>query len=109
MEDEKIKAYEELYKRIPCSVCKEGCFECCTNIIQFHPAEEENMGGYVWNGKCNHLVDGKCSIYSKRPFVCRIYGAGSIMSCEDCTPQDPLTEDQIRQLFKEYKALLNKK
>jgi len=28
---------------------------------------------------------------------------------EDCTPENPLTEEEIRQLFKEYKALLNKK
>ncbi len=64
------------------------------------------MGGYTYRGVCNHLVDGKCSIYKQRPFVCRIFGSGSIMSCKDCVPENPLSEDEIRRLFKEYSALL---
>lgn len=33
------------------------------------------------NGICNHLVDGKCSIYNQRPLICRVdamYDAGNV-------------------------------
>ena len=107
--DEAVEAYEKLYEQIPASTCKDGCFECCTNMIQFMPAEEANMGGYTYTGKCNHLVDGKCTIYTRRPFVCRIFGSSSIMSCEGCTPERYLSEEETRRLFREYVSIEGKK
>ena len=71
---------EKLYKKIPSSSCINGCYKCCTNIIQYTPNELKAMGGYEYNEKCSHLKDGKCSIYDKRPFVCRIYGASEILN-----------------------------
>lgn len=100
-----IEDYEELYKKIPSSKCKDGCFECCINMIQFHPDEEKNMGGYDYKGQCPHLVNEKCDIYEKRPFVCRIYGASEILSCKDCTPQKRLTKKETLLLFREYAKL----
>lgn len=103
-----IKDYEKLYKKIPASKCKDGCFECCINMIQFHPEEEKNMGGYDYKNKCPHLVDGKCNIYLKRPFVCRIYGSSEILSCKDCVPDRYLTKSETLSLLHEY-SKLNKK
>lgn len=103
-----IEDYEKLYKKIPASKCKEGCFDCCINMIQFHPDEENNMGSYNYKGKCPHLIDGKCSIYKKRPFVCRIYGASEILACKDCIPERRLTKKETLCLFHEYAKLKDK-
>ncbi len=75
---------EEIYSKIPKSTCKEGCFRCCTNVVQFTPSELKACGGeYECKGVCNFLKDGKCTVYETRPFVCRIYGTSEILSCDD--------------------------
>lgn len=104
-----IDDYEKIYKKIPASKCKDGCFECCINMIQFHPDEEKNMGGYNYNDKCPHLINGKCNIYTKRPFVCRIYGSSEILACKECIPDKVLSKDETMALFHEYAELRNKK
>ena len=58
---------KNIYDKIPKSQCLNGCYKCCTNMIQYTPSELKAMGGYEYNGKCSHLKDGKCSIYDKRP------------------------------------------
>lgn len=93
---------EEIYAKIPQTHCSDSCYKCCTNIVQFSRSEEEAMGGYEWNGKCSHLVDGKCSVYENRPFVCRIFGASVLFKCDDCMCDEPLGEDETRKLVHEY-------
>ena len=41
------------------------------------------MGGYSYDPEraiCTHLIDGKCSVSEKRPFICRLYGASELMT-----------------------------
>lgn len=92
----------ELYKQIPSSVCRSGCSECCTNMIQLSPSEERRIGGYEWNGKCSHLIDGKCSVYKDRPFVCRIYGTNELMRCDGCKSGKYLSEGEVTELIHKY-------
>lgn len=92
----------ELYSKIPKSQCKKGCYKCCTNMIQFTTAELNAMGGYAYNGVCSHLIDGMCSIYEQRPFVCRIFGTSEIMKCENCVPSRYLNEEETKLLVHEY-------
>lgn len=99
---------EQIYARIPQTRCLDTCFKCCTNIVQFSPSEEKAMGGYEWNGKCSHLVEGKCSVYKNRPFVCRIYGASVMMRCDDCICDNPLDEKETLELVHQYVSLKNK-
>jgi len=98
---------ESIYSKIPKSNCKEGCFKCCTNMIQFTPSELKAAGGYEFNGICSHYKDGKCLIYENRPFVCRIYGTSELLMCDDCTPERLLSEDETASLVHQY-ALLKK-
>lgn len=40
---------------------------------------------------CDKLIDGKCSIYEDRPFICRVFGAvkSERMRCpHGCKPKD---------------------
>lgn len=98
----------ELYKKIPESKCDNQCTRCCTNIIQFTPSEKASMGGYEYNGKCSHLIDGKCSIYENRPFVCRIFGTSEILRCDNCIPERFLSEKETEELVHQY-VLIKKK
>lgn len=106
MEDTDI--IKELYKSLPKSVCKEGCSKCCSDMIQFSPSEEKRMGGYEWNGKCSHLIDGKCSVYENRPFVCRLFGTSDMLTCEGCTPERYLTEEETIKIVHEYTLCRNR-
>lgn len=55
-------------------MCGKDCAKCCTNIIHFTESEEKMMGGYEWDGQCSHLIDGRGSVYDRRPLICRLYG-----------------------------------
>jgi Fe-S-cluster containining protein len=96
---------KDLYNEIPVSNCKNGCSECCTNMIQFSPSELKQMGGYEYNGVCSHLKNGKCSIYENRPFICRIFGTSELLKCEDCTPEKYLNEKETIELVHRYTLL----
>lgn len=93
----------EIYKKIPGSRCKAGCFKCCINVIQFSPSEFADMGSYANNGMCSHFVNGKCDIYEVRPFVCRIYGTSELFECEDCIPDRYLTAEETAKLVHLYR------
>lgn len=97
---------EEIYESIPDSVCREGCFKCCTNQIQFTPSEKVRMGGYENNGICSHVKDGRCSIHPRRPFICRLYGTSEDLTCEGCTPERLLTREETDALVHEYVRIM---
>lgn len=98
---------EKLYDEIPPSFCDANCSKCCTNMIQFAPSEEAAIGGYDYKGVCPHLKDGKCSVYTKRPFICRLYGTSEMFVCEGCTPERYLTDEETATLVHRYVALKN--
>lgn len=97
-----IDKIEDLYKRIPASECKDGCFRCCTNMVQFSRSEEHAMGGYRYDGQCSHLKEGKCSVYENRPLVCRLFGTSEILQCEKCIPERYLTEKETMDIVHAY-------
>jgi Fe-S-cluster containining protein len=71
--------------RVPCGSCN-ACCRSSSLCVELTPQEvEEHAGNVVMNddgqptlakkedGHCIKLIDGKCSIYNHRPFVCRTY------------------------------------
>lgn len=97
-----IEQIRKLYEKIPSSKCKDGCFRCCINTVQFTKSEERAMGGYCYAGQCPHLKNGKCSVYENRPLVCRLFGASILLQCEDCTPRRYLTEQETAEILRAY-------
>lgn len=97
-----IEQIRKLYEKIPPSKCKDGCFRCCINTVQFLRSEEHAMGGYRYDGQCSHLKEGKCSVYENRPLVCRLFGASILLQCEDCTPRRYLTEQETAEILRAY-------
>lgn len=106
MEKEKTPI-QKLYDKIPSFQCKEGCYECCDNQIQFAPEEEERAGGFCYTERlCPHVKDGRCSVHENRAFICRIYGSSVLMPCPyGCGPENPLSEEETRALLHEYLVL----
>ena len=98
---------QKIYEQIPNSVCKDGCADCCFDMIQVAPEESERMGGYEWIGQCIHLKDNRCTVHANRPFVCRLYGASELLPCKDCTPQRFLTPAETKKLADEYAKIKN--
>ena len=96
------KEIKELYENIPPSVCGKDCAKCCTNIIQFTASEEKMMGGYEWDGQCSHLIDGRGSVYDRRPLICRLYGTSELLRCEGCTPERYLSEKETGEIIHIY-------
>ena len=68
---------------VPCN----GCTACCRHqIVLLSDKDEPNIAAYDYrrvgghralnnkpNGDCAHLGPDGCTIYEKRPFVCRTY------------------------------------
>jgi len=63
------------------------------------------MGGYSWDGKCVHLVDGGCAVYENRPFVCRLFGASEVLQCDDCFADRYLTAEETSELVRQFVRL----
>jgi uncharacterized protein len=122
------KELEDIYSKIPAIDCQGLCYDQCTLIIA-HPVELDNIGldphfktlddGKVlvhlikqdWNDSdgcltCPMLKDNKCSIYDKRPLICRLYGVVENMKCRfGCKPTRYLTNKEGVALVSAVKKL----
>ncbi len=105
---EKKTPIQELYDKIPSFFCREGCYDCCDNHIQFAPEEEARVGGFNYTERlCPHVKDGRCSVHQNRAFICRIYGSSEIMPCpHGYGPEKPLTKEETYALLREYLRLM---
>ncbi|MCL2063288.1 MAG: hypothetical protein FWG98_02815 [Candidatus Cloacimonetes bacterium] len=93
---------QKLYRLIPQSICKEGCADCCKDIIQVAPEENDRMGGYQWSGGCIFLKDNQCSVHDRRAFICRLFGTSEIMKCSNCIPERYLSETETKDIINNY-------
>ena len=98
---------------IDCGVCS----DCCGPLLMTNQEKKEihellvkkwikwPVGG--WWVTCEFLVDGKCSIYEKRPMICRLFG---YLKTEHTTcPKFPQAADEEEwEDIKEYKKEVEK-
>lgn len=99
---------QALYDAIPTFACKPGCSDCCGPVpvskaewqaLKLAPRTHTNCVD------CEYLIDSKCSAYTNRPFMCRIFGATTerALSCpHGCGPDKPLTAKQANMLTIKY-------
>lgn len=88
------KQLDDLYKSIPVTIkcqglCQESCGPIALTDVEFDriadaskitPCTDEN-------GTCSILKSGKCSAYSVRPVICRLWGITKGMECPfGCVP-----------------------
>lgn len=97
------------YERIPSFTCKEGCTECCGVVpfteeewAQLTPEEQQRpTKGLVCRFKGEH----GCTIYDRRPMLCRLFGAvdSEKMTCwHGCGPEKKLTAMQGWTIMRHY-------
>jgi len=81
---------QDLYWGIPDVKCVPGCHACC-GPVPFAVAELEACGleRVDYKGsKCTLLGPEGCTVYSTRPFMCRIFGASQDRALR-CPHADP--------------------
>ncbi len=114
----------DLYGKIPSLTCVAGCSGCC-GPVPWAPAELARVqdripAGSVLarafgaetilnpdTGMCGFLIDGRCSVYEDRPFMCRLFGATkdpAIRCPYGARPTRPLTAAKADKLTRRYRA-----
>ena len=105
--------HRRLYRRIPIVACEPGCSDCC-GPAPISPYEAERLGvpGAVTTpvhegtATCAFLIDGRCSVYERRPYVCRLYGTTPVAACpRGCTPKaGPMPVAEAVELTEAFEA-----
>ena len=100
--------------------CKGLCLDACGPIhaseherARLHPRLKLHRRGdgnilfdLLFNKPCPALRDKRCSVYSDRPLICRLYGATEVLRCpHGCEPERLLTRDEAAALLREADEL----
>lgn len=107
--DEK-KAHRQLYRKIPDMKCEQACVGCCGTVPMsdweadrlgltspFTPTDDQ--------GVCTFSTPDGCSVYDKRPLMCRLFGTAEHkqLTCpKGMKPDKPLTSGQADTLRNKY-------
>ncbi len=110
---------KRIYDSFPGIECKGLCYDNCTVIplsdlelkyigqdnISMRFAVNINVLNCTLDEEekhipvCDMLVDNRCSIYDKRPMICRLYGVVRGIECpHGCKPERPLSEQGAKFL-----------
>lgn len=75
------QAHRAIYAKIPQMKCKEGCSDCCGPVpVTEWEAKRLGISGPLTPTKpgtieCAFVGErGECTVYDKRPFMCRLFG-----------------------------------
>lgn len=106
----------EIYDQIPESTCVDGCGKCCGPVFPslaeirnvkdwcaVHHVEYQDFMKIGEDGMCPYLDSNeRCIIYPVRPFLCRILGASTELTCplEKCQVKRMLNRRQSDILYK---------
>lgn len=116
-----------LYAKVPSFDCKAGCSDCCGPIMMsraelkritehlghepnFTPTEKQLLdrlaGGATLDCPCLDAKTNRCTIYSIRPMICRVFGTFPELACpKGCAPTTPLTQAQADALINGAEAI----
>ncbi len=110
------RALEELarlYAGLPTVECRGYCAAACGPILMSR-LEWGRIERKVPKGRldpatlvCPMLDDaGRCTVYARRPLVCRLYGVAEGMECPfGCVPTRRLTKVEAFELMRKVQAL----
>jgi len=110
-------AHRRIYKKIPAFTCKEGCTDCCGPVpMTEYEANRLELAEQITPFKpgtmdCSFICEGKCSVYDKRPYLCRVFGvvdSGRLKCPHGYKPKAPMSPNDLQNLTSEYMALMRK-
>jgi hypothetical protein len=109
------KAHKQLYRKIPDFKCVQGCNSCC-GTVPLSDWEADRLGQPSGvtptdsSGSCEFLsVDG-CTVYDKRPLMCRLFGSAEHkqLTCpQGMAPKKPLTAKQANGIRETYLTVVS--
>lgn len=95
----KRRRLDSLYAEMPTLDCQGKCAESCGPIVMSRVEWEriiEKVGAEPHGGAdltCPLLTDERCTVYSIRPTICRLWGLVESMPCPwGCKPSRVLTD-----------------
>lgn len=104
------RALEEIYAEIPrMKSCSGQCATACGPIAMFQGEWErvKRAKGYTPRMPRGSLVcpmlspTGKCTVYTVRPYICRLWGATHELQCpEGCEPERWLTIEEAHDIHR---------
>lgn len=111
-------AHRRLYRQIPSFECKPGCTGCC-GIVPLSKYEAEQLGlpantvhmpTKPDSLTCQYATNEGCSVYDKRPLLCRLYGTvdNPHLTCPfGCGAKTKLTDQQGAAIRDKYIELVS--
>lgn len=107
--DQALIQIQQQYARIPTFTCIPGCNECC-GVVPFTESEwalltPEEQAKPLVSARCQFATETGCSIYERRPLLCRLFGTvnDQKMTCwKGCGPEQKLTAQQGRTIMRKY-------
>lgn len=110
----RLERLKELYEQMPKVLCKQKCQGAC-GIIKWSWIEKQlvdrSVGGLPMlklqkDGSCPLLMEGMCSVYEVRPWICRLWGAIPDLKCEHgCEVIGGWSPEKQHVMFQELKEL----
>jgi len=106
-----IARITEIYNSLPKIECKKKCTNSC-GPIAMSEAEWKRLtfGDNLHcndNLECPFLEDGLCSIYNRRPLICRLFGLVRKMKCPyGCIPEKWLSDSEAYLLLDDLNGLI---
>lgn len=105
--EKKLRLLYDLYARIPDTPCSQCGNKCCKTPFHVSDFEKSLLDGNNFDtiGTCAFLSDGKCTVYERRPFICRVYNANRRLGCNEVERKDLMTDAEVIELYHEYYTL----
>lgn len=119
----KYRKLEKIYSKIPEIECKGLCHSTCSIVlpakIEIKRAKERMVGKNPFNlikareslengiiPACVALKDKRCSIYTARPAICRLYGVAEGLECPfGCVKKGKISRVEAHTILKEIEQL----
>jgi len=109
--------HRALYKQIPTFKCRTGCTDCCGPVpVTEWEAERLGIAGKTLTPTkpgtlaCLFSTEDGCSVYDKRPYMCRAFGAVDEprLACpHGCKPKRLLSKTKVDELYRDTQRQAN--
>jgi Fe-S-cluster containining protein len=125
----RLRVLNEIYDALPSVNCKGLCWTNCAyiNVLPIEVVNIEQATGAapeliavpnLVNGKpmpmikptagdqCPYLIMRRCSIYERRPLICRVYGSGAGLRCpHGCQPSRVIPDQEVESAIRKIEKL----